>query len=146
MMPCSPQATQSSEHCQHEGIGRMSDAEICFMTATELAQRLRKKELSAREVMAAHIAQIERVNPQVNAIVTFLPERGLAGARAADEKLAHGAAAGPLHGLPIVHKDLVDTKGIRTTRGSPIFKDYVPTEDALIVERLQRAGAITIGK
>jgi amidase len=124
----------------------MSDAEICFMTATELTQRLRKKELSAREVMAAHIAQIERVNPQVNAIVTFLPERGLAGARAADEKLAHGVAVGPLHGLPMAHKDLVDTKGIRTTRGSPIFKDHVPTEDALIVERLQRAGAITIGK
>jgi amidase len=124
----------------------MSDAEICFMTATELARRIRRKELSACEVMAAHLAQIERVNPQVNAIVTLLPERGLAGARAADEKLARGAAVGPLHGLPIAHKDLVDTKGIRTTRGSPIFKDHVPTADALIVERLQQAGAITIGK
>ena len=124
----------------------MSDAEICFMTATELTRRIRKKELSAREVMAAHIAQIERVNPKVNAIVTFLPERGLGGADAADEKLARGEVVGPLHGLPIAHKDLVDTKGIRTTRGSPLFKDHVPTEDALIVERLRRAGAITVGK
>jgi amidase len=122
------------------------DTEICFMTAGELAQRIRKRELSAREVMAAHIGQIERVNPKVNAIITFLPERGLAGAVAADEKLARGDAVGPLHGLPIAYKDLVDTKGIRTTRGSPIFKNHVPTEDALIVERLQRSGAITIGK
>jgi amidase len=124
----------------------MSDAAICFMTATELAQRIRQKELSAREVMAAHLAHIERVNPQVNAIVTYLPERGMAGARAADEQLARGAAVGPLHGLPMAHKDLVDTQGIRTTRGSPIYKDHVPTENALIVERLQQAGAITIGK
>jgi amidase len=124
----------------------MSDSEICFMTATELARRIRKKDLSAREVMAAHIAQTERVNPQVNAIVTFLPERGLAEAEAADEKLARGEVVGPLHGLPIAHKDLVDTKGIRTTRGSPIFKDHVPIEDELIVERLRQAGAITIGK
>jgi amidase len=116
------------------------------MTATELARRLRQKELSAREVMAAHMAQIERVNPQVNAVVTFLPERGLQGAREADERLARGEAVGPLHGLPVAHKDLVDTKGIRTTRGSPIYKDYVPAVNALIVERLQQAGAITIGK
>jgi amidase len=124
----------------------MSGTEICFMTATELVRRIRKKELSAREVMASHIAQIERVNPRVNAIVTFLPERGLEEADAADEKLARGEALGPLHGLPIAHKDLVDTKGIRTTQGSPIFRDHVPIEDALIVERLRQAGAVTVGK
>lgn len=124
----------------------MSQTELCFMTATELVQRLRHKDLSAREVMEAHLAQIDRVNPTVNAIVTYLPERGLAGARQADEQLARGDVLGPLHGLPIAHKDLVDTKGIRTTQGSPIYKDRVPTENALIVERLQQAGAITIGK
>jgi len=124
----------------------MSANEICFMTASELAGLIRKKELSAREVMTAHIAQIERVNPQVNAVVTFLPERALAEADAADRKLARRGAVGPLHGLPVAHKDLVDTKGIRTTRGSPIFKDHVPTEDALIVERLRQAGGITVGK
>jgi amidase len=124
----------------------MSANEICFMTASELAGLIRKKELSSREVMTAHIAQIERVNPQVNAVVTFLPERALAEADAADRMLARRGAVGPLHGLPVAHKDLVDTKGIRTTRGSPIFKDHVPTEDALIVERLRQAGAITVGK
>src|SRR5262249_13014697 len=88
----------------------------------------------------------ERVNPHVNAIITLLPERALADARAADAALARGADLGPLHGLPIAHKDLMLTKGIRTTSGSPIYKDFVPDEDALIVERLRRAGAIAIGK
>lgn len=121
-------------------------SEICFMTATELARRIRAKEISAREVMQAHLAQIERVNPRVNAIVTLVADRAMDGARAADETLARGEKIGPLHGLPIAHKDLVDTKGIRTTKGSRIFKDNVPTQDALIVERLHKAGAITIGK
>jgi amidase len=120
--------------------------ELCFMTAQELAQKLRRRELSAVEVMEAHLHQIERVNPKVNAIVTLLPERAMDGARAADEAMVRGKSIGPLHGLPIAHKDLVPTAGIRTTRGSPIFADNVPTEDALIVERLRGAGAITIGK
>lgn len=124
----------------------MAKAELCFLTATELAQRIRTKELSCREVMETHIAQIERVNPQVNAIVTFLPEQALQQARAADEALAKGVTPGPLYGLPIAHKDLVLTKGIRTTLGSPIFKDFVPDQDEIIVERLRGAGAITMGK
>jgi amidase len=116
------------------------------MTATELARRIRAKELSAREVMEAHLTHIERVNPTVNAIVTLVPEHAMAGARAADEALAHGAAVGPLHGLPIAHKDLFLTKGIRTTYGSRIYADFVPDQDMLIVERMRAAGAITIGK
>jgi len=116
------------------------------MTATELTRRLRSKELSAVAVMEAHLAQIERVNPAVNAIVTLLPERAMDGARAADEKLAHGDAVGPLHGLPVAHKDLILTKGIRTTFGSRIYKDFVPDESSLTVNRLQQAGMITIGK
>jgi amidase len=124
----------------------MSDQEICFLSATELARRIRAKELSATEVMEAHLAQIERVNPKVNAIVTFLPEQALEQARAADEALAHGENVGPLHGLPVAHKDLTLTKGIRTTFGSLVLQDFIPEEDALIVERLKKAGAITIGK
>ncbi len=124
----------------------MSANELCFLTATELAQLIRTKQLSAQEVMEAHLAQIERVNPTVNAIVTLLPEVALANAKAADAQLARGEAVGPLHGLPVAHKDLVETKGIRTTRGSPLFKDYIPDFDALIVERLRKGGAITIGK
>jgi len=124
----------------------MSSSEICFKTATELVRLVRDRELSAREVMEAHLAQIDRVNPAVNAIVTLLPERALKQADAADEALARGEDVGPLHGLPIAHKDLVPTKGIRTTSGSPIFKDFVPDRDGLIVERLRKAGAITMGK
>jgi amidase len=107
---------------------------------------MRAKELSAHEVMTAHLDRIERINKKVNAIVTLLPERAIEGARAADDALARGKQVGPLHGLPIAHKDLVPTKGIRTTLGSPIFKDFVPEQDGLIVERLRNAGAITIGK
>src|SRR5215211_1994906 len=99
----------------------MSSSELCFLTATELARRIHSREVSAREVIEAHLAQIERVNPQVNAIVTLLPERALEQANAADAALAHGDALGRLHGLPIAHKDLVRTKGIRTTFGSPIY-------------------------
>ena len=120
--------------------------DLCFKTATELAGLIRSKELSARQVMEAHLQQIERVNPAVNAIVTLLPERAMQAAAAADEALARGKAVGPLHGLPVAHKDLVETKGIRTTYGSPLFTDFVPEVDALIVERLHGAGAITIGK
>lgn len=123
------------------------DTSICFMTATELAAKIRARELSAREVMEAHLAQIERVNPQVNAIITMIsPEEALALADEADRKLASGAEVGPLHGLPVAHKDLSPTKGMRTTWGSPIFKDFVPEEDSLITARMVQAGALRIGK
>ena len=124
----------------------MSIQEICFLTAAELTRRIRAKELSATEVMKAHLTQIERVNPKVNAIVTFLPDQALELARAADKALAQGEDVGPLHGLPIAHKDLVLTKGVRTTLGSLVFKDFIPEEDDLIVERLKQAGAISVGK
>ena len=107
------------------------------LSAVELARLIRAKELSARDVVGAHLAQIERVNPRVNAIVTLVADRAMERARAADEALARGAAVGPLHGLPIAHKDLQPTKGIRTTFGSPIYKDFVPAEDSLLVERLR---------
>src|SRR5688572_30956099 len=116
------------------------------MTARELARRIQDRELSAVDVMQAHLDQIDRVNPVVNAIVTLLPESALAAARAADAALARGDDFGPLHGLPIAHKDTLATKGIRTTQGSPIYADAVPDENALIVERIQGAGAIPIGK
>ena len=125
----------------------MPKSEICFMTATEMVQKIRDKQLSCREVMAAHLNQIERVNPVVNAIVTRIPaEQALSRADAADEALVQGKGIGPLHGLPIAHKDLVPTKDMRTTFGSPIYKDFVPDHDGLIVERLKKAGTIAIGK
>jgi len=111
-----------------------------------MARLIRAKKLSAREALAAHLKQIERVNPKVNAIVTLVPEMAAEAAAKADEKQARGEKLGRLHGLPVAHKDLVETRGIRTTYGSPLYKDFVPSEDALIVERLRRAGAVTIGK
>lgn len=124
----------------------MPDSKICFLEATELVARIYAKDLSASEVMEAHLDQIERTNPLVNAIVTLLPEKAMEGARAADDVLARGLPVGPLHGLPVAHKDLVPTRGIRTTFGSRVFEDHVPEEDGLIVERLKEAGAITLGK
>jgi amidase len=120
--------------------------ELCFKTATELAALIRRREVSVREVVAAHLEQIERLNPQVNAICTLVPEQAMDQARRADEALARGEDPGPLYGLPIAIKDLVDTKGIRTTYGSPIYRDHVPERDALLVERLKAAGAIVVGK
>ena len=97
-------------------------------------------------MLSAHLQQIERVNPRVNAIVTLVPELAMKAARQADEVTMRGAAVGPLHGLPIAHKDLQLTKDMRTTFGSPIFKDFVPAQDSLVVERLRQAGAIALGK
>jgi amidase len=119
------------------------DTELCFAGARRLAQLLRARKVSSIEVVKAFIAQIERVNPQVNAIVTFVPERALTQAKAQDRK---GARRGPLAGLPIAYKDLVATKGIRTTMGSLVYRDHVPSADHALVERLGAAGAITIGK
>ena len=124
----------------------MPDSEICFLSATEMAQGIKSKNFSASEVMEAHLTQIERVNPGVNAIVTLIADQAMNGAKQADDALARGDELGPLHGLPVVHKDLLPTKGVRTTYGSPIYKDYIPDHDALIVERLKRAGAISVGK
>jgi amidase len=121
-------------------------SELCFMSASALAREIRARRLSATEVMDAHIAQIERLNPALNAIVTFLPERGRERARAVDAALARGADPGPLAGLPVAHKDLVPTRGVRTTFGSRIYRDFVPDTDAILVERLREAGAIMIGK
>ena len=121
-------------------------SDICKLSAVELARLIHAKELSAREVVGAHLAQIDRVNPTVNAIVTLVADRAMAAALAADEALASGLAVGPLHGLPIAHKDLQPTRGIRTTFGSPIYRDFVPAEDSLVVERLRLAGAIVVGK
>ncbi len=107
---------------------------------------MRRKDLSAREVLDAHLTQIARVNPKVNAIVTLAADQARAQALSADEAAARGEFLDPLHGLPIAHKDLAETRGLRTTFGSPIFKDYVPDFSTLLVERTQRAGAILIGK
>ncbi len=124
-----------------------SDSEICFMPARQMADLVRQKKLSSREVMQAHLKQISRVNSKVNAIVTLVPEDQLiAQALAADESLAKGKWLGPLHGLPVGVKDLHETQGIRTTYGSRLHRDFVPDFDCRVVQREKNAGAIVIGK
>jgi amidase len=122
------------------------DSSVHWMSAIEMARLIRTKKLSAREVLAEHLKQIERVNPKVNAIVTLVPEMAGKAAAKADEMQARGAKLGPLHGLPVAHKDLKETRGIRTTFGSPLYRDYIPTDNDLIIDRLQAAGAISLGK
>jgi len=124
----------------------MPDSDICFTPATEQARMVRGGEISAVELMQAHLDQIERVNPAVNAVVTLVADEALTGAAEADQSRARGDEFGPLHGLPAGIKDLVATRGIRTTMGSPIFADNVPDADAGIVSRMKSAGAIVIGK
>ena len=115
-------------------------------SATDLASALRSGEVSAREVLQAHLERIEAANPSVNAIVTLAADRAMDDAAAADERLVRGEDMGPLHGIPIAIKDLVQTAGIRTTFGSPIFADNVPDEDDLLVQRVRAAGAVVLGK
>lgn len=121
-------------------------SELVWMTAVELAALIRTGAVSALEVVSAHLQQIEAINPHVNAIVTYVPELALDLARAADERQARGEALGVLHGLPVAHKDLFETEGLRTTMGSPVFSDYIPAGDDLIIARMKAAGCITLGK
>ena len=117
--------------------------ELWQRTATALRDMIDRRETSCMEVLEAHIRRIESVNPALNAIVTTTFDQARDKARSLDTGLALG---GVLKGLPIAHKDLVPTKGIRTTYGSPLFADHVPEQDALIVQRMHAAGAVTIGK
>ena len=126
--------------------GTRADA-LCFASARELAGQIRDGQVSAREVMAAFLSQINRLNPHLNAIVAKLDDDAcLELADAADRALARGYAIGPLHGLPTAFKDLESAIGFPFTKGSPIYKDVVGTEDTLLVERIKHAGAIPIGK
>jgi len=121
--------------------------ELCFLDARRLAALLAAREVSAVEVMEAFLAQIERLNPAVNAIPTLRPRAELvAEAAAADRALTRAGVAPPLHALPIAIKDLSLTRGLKTTFGSRIYRDFVPTSDDLYVERIRGAGAIIIGK
>jgi len=117
------------------------------MGARELAKSIRVRDLSAREVMSAFLEQIERVNPRINAIVAKLEdEKCLALADEANRRVARGDDVGPLYGLPFAFKDLDPAVGFPLTRGSRIFKDFIPVEDSVLVERLKHAGVIPIGK
>ncbi|MGY2702497.1 amidase [Nocardioides sp. HB32] len=115
-------------------------------TARDQAAAVRRREISARELLELHLARIAKRNPLLNAIVSLDEERAREGALAADEALASGVEVGPLHGLPFAFKDTHAVAGWRTTYGSPLFADHVPDRDELLVERVRRAGVVVIGK
>src|SRR6266545_3041204 len=122
----------------------MGDA-LYNLDATELAERIHTKAVSPVEVVRAHLARIDAVNPKLNAVVTLFADAEDR-ARAAEAAVRRGERLGPLHGVPFTVKDCVDTAGVRTTRGSRLFATHVPAADATVVARLATAGGIPIAK
>jgi aspartyl-tRNA(Asn)/glutamyl-tRNA(Gln) amidotransferase subunit A len=115
-------------------------------TIQELAPRLRRRQISPVELTRGCLERIEKLNPALNAFITVTPDSALAEARAAEVEIGRGEWRGPLHGIPIAIKDIIDTAGVRTTAASELFKDRVPHEDAEVVRRLRQAGAVIVGK
>ncbi|MEO8436366.1 MAG: amidase [Pyrinomonadaceae bacterium] len=119
--------------------------ELTSQSATKLAEMICTRAISPVEVVSAHLQRIERMNPSLNAIVTLAPD-ALERAREAETIIMRGGQVGPLHGVPLTIKDTIETQGLRTTSGSRILKDFIPTKDATVVARLKTAGAIILGK
>jgi len=124
----------------------MGNLEICCMSAMEMAEAIRAKKLSPVEIMDAILHRIEQLNPKVNAYCTIVAESARKQANQAEAMVMRGEETGPLHGVPVSIKDLIFTKGIRTTGGSKIYENFIPQQDAIVVERLKAAGAIVVGK
>ena len=125
----------------------MADTRLAWLPATELAPMIRKKKVSPVEVIDAVLDRIDTLNPKLNAFVTVTADAARRDAKAAERALGkRSARLGPLHGVPFSVKDLVNTKGVRTTFGTPFYRDNVPSEDAPMVERMKAAGAIMLGK
>src|SRR5258708_38091388 len=123
-----------------------SNRELCHFELTELSALIQKKSVSPVEATNACLARIEKLNLVLNAYITVTAESALGAAKKAEAEITRGAWRGPLHGVPIAMKDLVETAGVRTTAASGVLKDYVPTQDAEIVRRLKGAGAVLLGK
>lgn len=124
----------------------MDAQELCFTPATELASMIRSRAISPLEVTRAVLDRMDAINPRIQAYITVVPELAMEAARECEKALVKKQALGPLHGIPLSIKDLVPTQGIRTTWGSRHYKNFIPEEDALVVKRLRKAGAIILGK
>ncbi|MFH1141617.1 MAG: amidase, partial [Chloroflexota bacterium] len=124
----------------------MTDQELAFTPAWRLRELIVSKHISPVELTELFLDRIQELAPGLNAYITVAAEQALANARRAEAEVMPGARLGPLHGIPIAIKDLTSTRGIRTTRGSLIFKDFVPDVDEIVVARVRRAGAIILGK
>ena len=123
----------------------MSD-ELCLLPATELRARVVRKDVSPVEIMRAVLARAERMQPELNCFITLCGDEAMAGARNAEREVMAGARLGLLHGIPFTVKDIVNTKGVRTTFGAVPYKDNVPDHDAVAVARMRAGGAILVGK
>ncbi len=124
----------------------MDATELCYLTAAQLAPLIARKDISPVEVVEAHLARAQTLEPTLNSFITMLPDRATAAARQAEREIQKGQYRGPLHGIPLALKDLYYTQGIRTTSGSRIFDDFVPDFDCTVASRFEEAGAILLGK
>jgi Asp-tRNA(Asn)/Glu-tRNA(Gln) amidotransferase A subunit family amidase len=124
----------------------MDRTDIPYISTTELAELIRKREVSPIEAVEAYLERIESLNGKLNAFLTVCRDEALEAAQEAEQALSRGNYLGPMHGIPVAVKDQVYTKGIRTTLGSPVFADFVPDEDATVIAKLKAAGAILLGK
>ena len=124
----------------------MDATELCHLSAGRLAPLIRSKEVSPVEVVEAHLARIDALEPTLNSFITVLPDQALAAARQAEREIGEGKYRGPLHGVPLGLKDLYYTKGVRNTSGSRLFDDFIPDDDCTIAARFREAGTILLGK
>src|SRR5262245_14377505 len=123
-----------------------SSTDIAMLNLSEASQHIQKRSLSPVELTSACLDRIERLNPQLNAFITVTAESALKEAKRAEEEIADGKWRGPLHGIPIALKDLIETAGVRTTAASAVLKDNIPAIDAPVVQRLRQAGVVLLGK
>ena len=124
----------------------MDTLEICYMSAGDLSKLVQNKEISPVELIGAHLSRIEDTEPVLNSFITLLADEARGAARQAEKDIQAGRYKGPLHGIPVALKDLYNTGGVRTTSGSRIFDNFVPTEDCTVAAKFQQAGAILLGK
>ena len=123
----------------------MEKKDIPFLTATELSEQIKSKEVSPVEAVEAYLERVEALNPKLNSYITVCADEAMEEARRAESAIARGDYLGPMHGIPVAVKDQWWTKGVRTTAGSNILRDFIPTEDATVMAKLKEAGAILLG-
>lgn len=124
----------------------MEVSELCFQSISELAAVIKTRQVSPVEITTGFLERIQQVDGRLNSYITMVADQALQQASEAERQIAQGGYRGPLHGIPLAHKDIVATRGIRTTCGSKVLKDYVPDTDATVIARLQSAGTILLGK
>ena len=124
----------------------MTTNELCFLSIAQLAEQIQKRAVSPVEVTQAYLDRIPTIDPKLNSYITVTAERALQEAKATEEQIGRGVYLGPLHGIPLAHKDIIATRGIKTTCGSKVLKDNVPDYDAMVIERLRAAGSVLLGK